>query len=943
MRWIPYAFPFAARTARLIHNGDSCRMSEENSDNHFWTKRKALWVVAAHLAVMPFAFYALRSLDTENNVETWLPADDPHALVLNWFREEFGLDHGLLATWDGSTLNDPRVEAFATALSGPRDEEGERHEPIEGIHRVRTPHDLIHRMVEQKVDREEAVRRSQGLLIGTGPLKVLLTDSGRANQTAVVERIRRLADEQLGIDVQQLPAAVDEYALDEDDGQVDEEVEADEFTGPSAVDPYPAPSLHDFQLRWKEMVPQSEAAREIRQICESLTSPAGEPLVERAFYEAGSPVALVVTLTAYGEEHVDEMVALIRRTAEEVGIPEPTLHMGGAPVGRSELNKATQTATRNPRYSAWNLPMHSPLLTSALVGLGTALAVLRSVRLAVLVIVTSLYVAVMTTSLIPASGRNLNMVLLVMPNLLIVLTTSGAIHVANYWRHVAAEKMDGAIDSAVRIAWQPCTLASVTTAVGLTSLTTSVLSPVREFGAYSALGCLLSLLVVLLGFPALLRLWKGKAPTAAVADRSSWRAFGHWLYRHGTWVSLACLALFVGSTAGLRYFQTETKVIKYFPDHTRIIADYRFLEENLAGVVPVDVVISFDEQARENLDAVQRLELIREIKAEIADHPEISGTLALSDFRPPLETPPENAPRFAKIKYYRTENDLAEYLSNPANTSEGGLTAVATQPLKLEYANREVDVPAGAELWRVRAQVAVLSDLNYNDLTDDLEVMVDRALSPHAGTTHVVTGMVPLFLRTQQAVLESLIRSFALAFGVIALVMMFLLRSPIAGFITMLPNLLPVGVVFGLISWAGIPVDIGTMITASVALGIAIDGTLHLLTWFRDGLRNGMSREDAIALGLAHCGPAMWQTSAAIGLGLLMLATTELLLISRFGWLMAALIAAALVADIVFLPALLSGPLGTIIERNVVPKETDSDAVESTIQKPVEAGVGSTS
>ena len=435
--------------------------------------------------------------------------------------------------------------------------------------------------------------------------------------------------------------------------------------------------------------------------------------------------------------------------------------------------------------------------------------------------------------------------------------------------------------------------------------------------------------------------WKGTAPSASVADRSSWRAFGHWLYRHGTWVSLACLALFVGSTAGLQYFQTETKVIKYFPDHTRIIADYRFLEENLAGVVPVDVVISFDEQARENLDAVQRMELIRSIKAEIADHPEISGTLALSDFRPPLETPPKNAPRLVLFKYNRTVNELKSFLADATNTSAGGLTAVATRPLQLDYASRAVDIPGGAELWRIRAQVAVLSDLNYNDLTDDLEQVVQDGLSQHAGTTHVVTGMVPLFLRTQQAVLESLIRSFALAFGVIAVVMMFLLRNPIAGFITMLPNLLPVGVVFGLISWAGIPVDIGTMITASVALGIAIDGTLHLLTWFRDGLREGMSREDAIALGLAHCGPAMWQTSAAIGLGLLMLANTELLLISRFGWLMAALIAAALVADIVFLPALLSGPLGTIIERHNTPNAEQSGAAESTAPEPVEAGVGS--
>jgi predicted RND superfamily exporter protein len=179
-------------------------------------------------------------------------------------------------------------------------------------------------------------------------------------------------------------------------------------------------------------------------------------------------------------------------------------------------------------------------------------------------------------------------------------------------------------------------------------------------------------------------------------------------------------------------------------------------------------------------------------------------------------------------------------------------------------------------------------------------------------------------------VVESLIKSFALAFVLIALVMMMMVRHPVSGLITMLPNVQPVIVVFGLISWVGVPVDIGTMVTASVALGIAVDGTLHLLTWFRDGLRMGLSRERAISLALAHCGPAMWQTSAAIGLGMLMLAFADLLLISRFGWLMAALIAAALVGDIIFLPALLAGGLGTLMERTLgLRGETDQTAVPS--------------
>jgi len=146
---------------------------------------------------------------------------------------------------------------------------------------------------------------------------------------------------------------------------------------------------------------------------------------------------------------------------------------------------------------------------------------------------------------------------------------------------------------------------------------------------------------------------------------------------------------------------------------------------------------------------------------------------------------------------------------------------------------------------------------------------------------------------------------------------MVLLRSIRGGLITMLPNLMPVIIVFGLLSWGWLRVDIGTMITASVALGIAVDGTLHLITWFQELLKRGHTIPDAVTGALEHCGPAMWQTSAVIGLGMLALLPAELLLISRFGWMLAALIFAALVSDIIFLPALLAGPLGTLIQRSI--------------------------
>ena len=235
----------------------------------------------------------------------------------------------------------------------------------------------------------------------------------------------------------------------------------------------------------------------------------------------------------------------------------------------------------------------------------------------------------------------------------------------------------------------------------------------------------------------------------------------------------------------------------------------------------------------------------------------------------------------------------------------------------------------GDELWRISAQASVMSDANYGLLTNELNSCVQSVTRYYPGTTHVVTGTVPLFLRTQEAVLESLIVSFALAFAIISVVMMWVLKDVWAGLLSMVPNLLPVSFVFGMLAWNDQRVDIGTMITASVALGIAVDGTLHLLTWFKHGLEQGRSRFQSVVESLAHCGPAMWQTSAAVGIGLLMLYPAELLLISRFGWLMSALIAAALVADLVLLPALLSGWLGALIERRVVVKKEDTKAEDA--------------
>jgi len=506
--------------------------------------------------------------------------------------------------------------------------------------------------------------------------------------------------------------------------------------------------------------------------------------------------------------------------------------------------------------------------------------------------------------------------------LLLVLTMSGAIHVASYWRFAARSDVASAPVTAAKLAARPCTLASLTTAFGLLSLTTSPLAPVSHFGLYSALGCLIGLGAILFGLPALLQFVPEKAARPERTLPDVWQPIGRFIVGHARQVGIACLLLFAVCSAGLTQFGTETKVIRFFPETAQVVKDYRFIEENTGGVIPVDVVIRFAEThrapAEDGLLFGQRQEIVRRIQQKLVErHNDITGSISLATFR---ETESEEVLQRTSSNPFLRKIDKQTELKIMESSVAESFIALADEDR--ECGNGTL-CETGDELWRITAQVNIMTDVDYAVLLDQISEIVQEETLNHTGANYVVTGMVPLFLETQRAVLTSLIQSFILAFVVIGIVISRVLKSAKAGLATMLPNVLPISTVFGAISWFNIKVDIGTMITASVALGIAVDGTLHLLTWFREGLRRGMRQDDAVTSALSHCGPALFQTSVAVGIGLAVLMPAELTLISRFGWLMAAMIVTALFADLVLLPAMLAGWLGKVIA------EADSKFVEA--------------
>ena len=880
-----------------------------------WGNWGSLWILAGMAFLLPLAFNSISEVEVHNDVANWLPKDDPQAMTLAWYAEHFPITESFLLSWDDSSLADPRARELATRLQGYVDKDGIRREGSVYFEHVITPTDLIDRITRKDVTFEDGLDRIQGILVGGGPIKVRLTPEGRRKQATFERMLKEQVEEQLGVEV-----TIDERDHDLIDYLEEQRIvalEADED-----ADVSDANLNHDVQVSFPKMQVETEQREELQALINGLKHPeTDEPFVETSFFIPGVPAAMSVELSEAGAADRKEAFIELREIAASVGIDPETIRMGGRPVASEELDLAVARAGFDPSQPPSRFWKRSVLLTSIIVGVLLAYIMLRSVKLATLVQIAAGYTVILAIAVVPALGGSMNMVLVVMPTLLMVLTSSAAIHVVNYWKHAMHSDRETAVADAYRMARVPCGLAAFTTAVGLISLGTSPLTPVRDFGVFSAIGCIISLGVVLFGLPAMIAIFPNRKLPKIGSDSAVFSSMGRGLSRHSTIVTVLCSVAFVGCAIGLKNFRTETKVIRYFPDDSRVVQDYNFLEENLAGIIPVDTVVRFDKESQQKLKFVERVEIVRRIEHKLATHPEISGTVSLADFLPEVEVPDFDSltgtRRLFAEKNFNTR-DKRTLESVEESEASSSFRVIADKGYDLyEEGDRALN-DEGDELWKITAQVAIMSDMDYGELTHELDELVQSETKYSAGTSHRVTGLIPIFLRTQQAVLESLIQSFALAFGLIAIVMMMLLRSVVAGLLTMLPNLLPVGVVFGLISWAGLRVDIGTMITASVALGIAVDGTLHLLTWFRKGVMDGLKRGEAISEALAHCGPAMWQTSAAIGLGLFMLSPADLLLISRFGWLMSALIGTALIADVVFLPALLAGPLGAMIEKSVL-------------------------
>ena len=214
----------------------------------------------------------------------------------------------------------------------------------------------------------------------------------------------------------------------------------------------------------------------------------------------------------------------------------------------------------------------------------------------------------MCLAIVRLFGSSVDAVLMSMPALVYILGISGAVHLMNHYQEaVEHHGVAGATGRAIAHGWKPAVLCNVTTAIGLGSLYSSDIIPIRKFGVFSAISVLATLVLLFTYLPAALELWPQQPrrvpqqPTETWFERRMarfWQWFGGGIIRHHWAVATTCVLVIATLGYGVTRISTSVNLLKLFDPHAKILQDYAWLEEHLGRLVPMEVVVRFDQQSQ---------------------------------------------------------------------------------------------------------------------------------------------------------------------------------------------------------------------------------------------------------------------------------------------------------------------------------------------------------
>lgn len=560
-------------------------------------------------------------------------------------------------------------------------------------------------------------------------------------------------------------------------------------------------------------------------------------------------------------ETVDGVRALL------TGVPA---RITGVPVFRTEVNSRTRS----------ELTLFVPV-TVVLLALVIGLFI-PSVSAVMVPLVVGGVSTVVSLGTMGALGVSLSLSTTILPSMLLGLGCAYAMHI------VTARDGKGRRESIREVA-SPVALSGATTAIGFVGMASVPISAIRELATYGAVGVLAATLASLTLAPAILRSIP-IADAGSAADRWMRRAmrdvFVRLISERSKPLLLGWGAVLLCAGVGLARLEIATDIILWFPEGSEIRDDYEVVKRELSGITPVNVLVEATNEAAPGVQSPTVLGAIDRLASALDVRPDVGKSLSVAD---PL--------RLVR-RAFEAEAEAEADARLPADSA-----VIEQYLLVLAGVDRLDDV---IHSDRRGANIVLRVDENASDDIVALGDWVRDWWQAEGVPTHRVTttGIMYEFGRAEEAIAHGQVRGLLIAACVIGLVLWVVMKQLRIALISLGVNLVPIAIGFGALGLLGVALDAATVCLGSMALGIAVDDTIHLVTRYRE-MSVDRSPQEALRAALQRVLPPLVMTTLAIAIGFAVLGLSGFTLIRNLGIVTAALVTLCLLADLTLLPALL--------------------------------------
>ncbi len=612
------------------------------------------------------------------------------------------------------------------------------------------------------------------------------------------------------------------------------------------------------------------------------------PLYEKTFFSAdGLATALIVTL----KEPIDAIdndaevhAAFAAVVAEYQADFDELFAVGGA-----RLTQELKTSLLSDLAKLAGI--------SALVLIATILFFLRSALAAILPVVTSAIALLWTFGFLGWLGVPLNILSAMVPSLIIVIGSTEDTHImAAYFSGLRATE-SGNRQLAIRRAAQhvglPLILTVLTTSLGFASNLLTSIDLVRDFAIASTFAMIANGLITMLAAPFLLSFLGRKTAPAVInsSETESGKKRGLPQYIVAVFNGLrrrySGLLLLTTALATIFFIVQATHLkisndpLSYFPADRPLVSEAEKIHEDLAGIRMFYIRLrSKHDKAFLEPENIAKLQAIQEFmqRQKVYDH-----SLSLADhlafvnrqFRGPGVNGklPESRQLVSQYLLFFQRGDISRFLSHDAKSAN------------------------------IIVRHNIGDSFALNRYINELETVVQNIAGTEIDTA--VVGENLLVSRGAESLMQAQLVALALLLLLIFLMMSLLFTSFKGGAIAMIPSIIPIATMFGMMGLLEIPLNPGSAMVAVIAVGIAIDGAIHLLARYNELSRRSSDYATAVRIAVEQEATPLIASGLALALGFAVLMLSSFTVVAEFGALAAATMLASIVANLLITPIVL--------------------------------------